>query len=249
VAYAAHMRAYTRTTPCFISAGKKRSTIERYQDRYHQHAHKPSLYQYIDAFISLLPEELVTGKAKRRWIASKRELASDHPDAAELYGESDEEEAEEGSQQGEDEDLLEADDEGVMDDEVEYEVFSDDDAGDDDDGGYDGTCNHQFDRFPCVAFQVMEQISQPPSHPSISPSMHSNLLSNSQLSTNFVRYCIFFRLEPDRQRQHSDLKIDRSGSLCACFLRSGSPRKSRDLTVLLPFYLLRLPCIRSPMFK
>lgn len=134
------MRAYTRTTPCFIVPEKKRFNIERFVDRYQPTpAQKPSLYTYIDPFISLLPEECVTGKYKRRWKASKRELASDHPDAAELYGESDEEEAEEGSQQGEDEDLLEGDDDGVMEDEVEYEVFSDDDAGDDDDGGYDGT--------------------------------------------------------------------------------------------------------------
>jgi hypothetical protein len=138
VKIASYLRAYAKTTPCYISAGKKRDYIERFQDRYTAPAPKMPLYTYIDPFIQLLPEELVTGKAKRRWIASKRAKDADHPDGAELFGDSEEEEGEEGSQKGEDDELLEGDENNELDDEMEYEVFSDDEAMDEDDGP-DGT--------------------------------------------------------------------------------------------------------------
>ena len=128
----------TRDSPFFVSSAKKRNYIQRYQDKYDQPVKKANIYAFIDTSILLLPEELVTGKAKRRWMAQKRGVSADHPEAEELYGVSDEEDEEENSQNEEDEEGANSDDGSGNEDDYEYEHFSDDEAGDEDDGP-DGT--------------------------------------------------------------------------------------------------------------
>lgn len=134
----AFLQYTTRESPFFVASTKKRNYIERYGDRYDQPPPKRSIYSYIESSITLLPEELVTGKAKRRWMAQKRGLANDQVEAAELYGESDEEEEEKNSEDEEDGEGMNSDDGSGNDDEYEYQAFSDDDAGDEEDGP-DGT--------------------------------------------------------------------------------------------------------------
>lgn len=137
VQLSSYMRAYTRSTPYCVSARKKASYIERYQDKYEPPQPVIPLYAYIEPFIVLLPEECVVGKAKRKWKAAKRTLDAENPDAAELYGESEDEEDGEEKSKDEDGESIEGEDEENEDD-YEFEHFSDDEAGDDDDGP-DGT--------------------------------------------------------------------------------------------------------------
>lgn len=135
---AAFLQYTTRESPFFVSSTKKRNYIERYADKYTMPPPKKSIYSYIESSITLLPEELVTGKAKKRWMAQKRAVSSDLPEAGELYGESDEEEEEKNSEGEEDEEAAGSDDGSGNEDDYEYQAMSDDDAGDDDDGP-DGT--------------------------------------------------------------------------------------------------------------
>lgn len=139
----AFLQYTTRESPFFVASTKKRNYIERYTDKYDQQPAKRSIYSYIESSITLLPEELVTGKAKRRWNAQKRALSSDQVEAAELYGESDEEEEEKNSEGEEDAEGMDSDDGSGQEDEYEFENFSDDEAGDEDDGP-DGTFYNVF---------------------------------------------------------------------------------------------------------
>lgn len=157
------LRAYTRQSPCYIEKDKRTTYIERYQDRYNPSAPKIPLYRYIEPYIDLLPEELVTGKAKRLWRASKRSVDTSHPDATELFGEPDEEEGEEESQKDEEEDAIDLDEEPDAEDEGDYayQDFSDDDEAMDADEP-DGTRKtkngeywHPFHMFPCTKKQEL----------------------------------------------------------------------------------------------
>lgn len=131
-----YIRYSLRDSAYFVAPEKKRNYIERYQDRYDVRPPKKYLYKQIDASIQLLPEELVTGKAKRMWIAQRR--GTEKLDGDESESESDEESGEEKSKAEDDEDGLDLEDDAEDEDEYEYETFSDDDAGDEDDGP-DGT--------------------------------------------------------------------------------------------------------------
>ena len=133
------IRTFVHGSPYYIVVEKKLSYIERYQDRYNVPTYKMPLYRFIDSFIKLFPEEIVTGKAKRRWTAARRAKDIAHPDAAELFGESDEEDGEEGSEKDED-DLFGSEDDAEQDEDGDYaynDFSDDDDGGDGGDGGDD----------------------------------------------------------------------------------------------------------------
>ena len=135
------MRAYTRSTPYQVSAEKRRSYIERYQDRWDRRSDKTDIYSYIEPFISLLPEECVVGKAKRKWHAQTRGVDIDHPDVTELFGPlEDEEDGEEQSREDDEDESVEGEND-LEDDDLEFEKMSDDESYGEDDGP-DGT--HQI---------------------------------------------------------------------------------------------------------
>jgi hypothetical protein len=139
VQLASYMRAYTRSTPYQVSAEKRRSYIERYQDRWDRRSDKTDIYSYIEPFISLLPEECVVGKAKRKWHAQTRGVDIDHPDVTELFGPlEDEEDGEEQSREDDEDESVEGEND-LEDDDLEFEKMSDDESYGEDDGPDEAT--------------------------------------------------------------------------------------------------------------
>lgn len=134
-------RENMRNSPAFVEPEKKGNYIERYTDKYDPPAQKLPLYRYVETCIDLFPEELVPPKAKRKWKQSKRVMESNAGDI-DVSEEDEEESGEERSAEGDEDDIVNMDDEPDADEEGDYAYnqFSDDEGFDDDDGGdRDGT--------------------------------------------------------------------------------------------------------------